>query len=61
MDGTLVIPNLSDENSAEDVDVDVNIITSGPEGDALKTMLRKYGTTMLRQQFAKYIASLKEG
>lgn len=60
VDGTLVIPNLSDENSAEDVDVDVNIITSGPEGDALKTMLRKYGTTMLRQQFAKYIASLKE-
>ena len=61
VEGSIVIPNLSDENSADEVDVDVTVTTSGSEGEALKTMLRTTGTKLVREQLGKYIKSLKEG
>jgi len=60
VEGSIVIPNLSDENSADEVDVDVTVTTSGSEGEALKTMLRTTGTKLVREQLGKYIKSLKE-
>nr|CAG4650318.1 EOG090X09QT [Sida crystallina] len=60
IDGSIVIPNLSDEHSPEEVDLDVNLVTTGPEADALKLMLRTVGTKLIREQLAKYIKSLKE-
>ena len=61
VEGSIVIPNLSDEHDPDDVDVDVTVTSSGTEADALKLMLRTVGTKILRGQLAKYIKSLKEG
>nr|CAG4641866.1 EOG090X09QT [Eurycercus lamellatus] len=60
VEGSIVIPNLSDENDAEEVDVNVTISTSGPEADTLKDLMRHLGTKLIREQLAKYIKSLKE-
>lgn len=57
----MVVPNLSDENSAEEVDINVTVSTTGPDADALKEMMRIHGAKKIRDQLAKYIKSLKEG
>lgn len=61
IEGTIIIPNLSDENNAEEVDVNVTISSTGPDAEALKEMLRIAGAVKIREQLAKYIKSLKEG
>nr|CAG4647225.1 EOG090X09QT [Megafenestra aurita] len=60
IEGTIIIPNLSDENNAEEVDVNVTISSTGPDAEALKEMLRIAGAVKIREQLAKYIKSLKE-
>nr|CAG4646417.1 EOG090X09QT [Macrothrix elegans] len=60
VEGTIVIPNLSDENDADEVDVNVSTTTTGPEADILREFLRIQGAVVIRQQLAKYIKSLKE-
>nr|CAG4648765.1 EOG090X09QT [Polyphemus pediculus] len=60
VEGLIVIPNLSDENNASEVDVDVTLTKNSDAGDKLKLMMRTYGTKIIREQLAKYIKSLKE-
>jgi hypothetical protein len=61
IEGTVIIPNLSDENNAEEVDVNVSTTATGPDADAMKQMMRIVGAKVIREQLAKYIKSLKEG
>ena len=62
IEGTVIIPNLSDENNAEEVDVNVSTSATGsPDADAMKQMMRIVGAKVIREQLAKYIKSLKEG
>ena len=61
IDGTVVIPNLSDENNADELDINVTTTSTGPDADALKDMMRSLGTKLIKEQLAKYIKSLKEG
>lgn len=57
----MIIPNLSDENDADEVDINVSTSTTGPDADALREMVRIKGAIQIREQLAKYIKSLKEG
>jgi len=55
--GTYEVPNLSEELTADEVDVN---ILSKDRKDDLKDFARIVGTKKLQEQFGKYIASLKE-
>lgn len=61
VEGTVSIPNLSDENDPKDLDISFATTTSSPEADILKQLMRSQGTQLIRDQLAKYIKSLKEG
>lgn len=61
VEGTVTIPNLSDENDADDLDISVGTSTLGPEADVLREMMRTTGAKKIREQLGKYIKSLKEG
>lgn len=61
IEGTIIIPNLSDENNADEVDVNVTTSATGPDADAMKQLMRTVGAKVIREQLAKYIKSLKEG
>ncbi|XP_046437487.1 activator of 90 kDa heat shock protein ATPase homolog 1-like [Daphnia pulex] len=60
IEGTVIIPNLSDENNADEVDVNVTTSATGPDADAMKQLMRTVGAKVIREQLAKYIKSLKE-
>ena len=59
--GTIEIPNLSEENDADEIDVQVSLDekSSGNEADLLKEMMRKKGADTIRKQLAEYITTLK--
>jgi activator of HSP90 ATPase len=56
--GNYEVPNLSEEYEAHEVDVNITMKESKPFD--LKEFARKEGEKKLREQFAKYITSLKE-
>ncbi|KAK6046524.1 activator of Hsp90 ATPase [Cooperia oncophora] len=58
--GTLEIPNLSDENDASEVDVNVSVDTKGPHEATIRDLLRKAGTEKIRAALDVYIRELKE-
>lgn len=60
IEGTVIIPNLSDENNADELDLNVTTSSTGPDADALKQMMRTVGAKLIKEQLAKYIKSLKE-
>lgn len=60
IEGTVVIPNLSDENEADELDINITTSSTGPDADALKDMMRSLGAKLIKEQLAKYIKSLKE-
>lgn len=61
VNGTIEIPNLSEENSIDEVEVDVALTsTETPENRKVKDLLRKRGATEVRQQLKKWLTELKE-
>lgn len=58
--GKLEIPNLSEENNAEEINVDVTLDSSGSKADILKELMRTKGEKTIRQQLAKYILALRD-
>lgn len=58
--GELVIPNLSDENEADEVDVEVTAEGNSDAAHKLKQLWLKRGRDEIRKRLATYIASLKE-
>lgn len=62
--GDLEIPNLSEENDPEEIDVQVSLKTESGKmeslvGPALKELLRNKGTKIIREKLATYISELK--
>lgn len=62
VEGEIEIPNLSEENGSEEVEVQVTVKKGSGTviGDALKELLRNKGTTLLQNQLAKYISELRD-
>lgn len=58
--GNLTIPNLSEENSADEVDVDIDVVTEGEEAFMVKDFVRVFGTGQIRKQLGCYIMELKQ-
>ena len=58
--GSIDIPNLSEENSADEVDVEVSIDSNDFNSEILKGVMRNKGTTVIREQLQKYILSLRD-
>ncbi|KAK8756562.1 hypothetical protein V5799_000742 [Amblyomma americanum] len=61
IEGTVEIPNLSEEHDPEDVDVTVTVSSSSDKADALKELMRSKGTDLIRERLAAYISALKKG
>ncbi|PIK42889.1 putative activator of 90 kDa heat shock protein ATPase-like 1-like [Apostichopus japonicus] len=59
LSGKAEIPNLSDENDAEDVDVTITVKTNTEEANKLKDMMRKDGIKLIKEKLGDYIDSLK--
>nr|KAG5696978.1 hypothetical protein BaRGS_008440 [Batillaria attramentaria] len=58
--GKFDIPNLSEENDPEDIDLNVTTDKDTDEARAVKEIMRKKGLEMVQQAVAKYIAGLKQ-
>ncbi|XP_055880632.1 activator of 90 kDa heat shock protein ATPase homolog 1-like [Biomphalaria glabrata] len=57
--GQFVIPNLSEENDASEIDVNVTADKSCNEAHELKDIFRVEGAKLIRTQLEKYITDLK--
>ena len=60
--GKFEIPNVSEENSADDVEVEVSVDESSQTkvgSDALKELVRKKGINEIRSKIAEYVTRLK--
>lgn len=58
--GHVEIPNLSDENEADEVDVILSLDTPGPHEAEIRHFFNTEVTTFVRNQIAVYIRQLKE-
>lgn len=58
--GKLTIPNLSEENDLEDVEITVTIDESNDESETLKQFMYNVGRERIRYQLGVYIKELKE-
>ncbi len=58
--GTLEIPNLSEENSAQEVVIDINVDSDDFNSEILKEVMRNKGSEVIRQEISKYIISLRD-
>ncbi|XP_038072203.1 activator of 90 kDa heat shock protein ATPase homolog 1-like [Patiria miniata] len=58
--GHVEIPNLSDENDLDQIDITVTTKKNTEESRILKEIMRSKGTTVIREQLGKYITFLKE-
>lgn len=58
--GKINIPNLSEENSVDEVEVTITIDKNTPEGTHVKESLYSEGRSLIREILEKYVSSLKE-
>lgn len=58
--GTIEIPNLSEENNADEITIDVTLNSSGTNADILKELMRTKGQAQIRKQLSKYIMALRD-
>lgn len=58
--GKFSIPNLSEENDADDIDIEFTCNKESDESYKVKEFLRKKGTKEIQNKLAKYIHDLKE-
>ncbi|KAJ7390774.1 AHA1, activator of heat shock 90kDa protein ATPase [Desmophyllum pertusum] len=58
--GKIEIPNLSEENDVEEVDVLVTAEKSSDESYQLKEMVRSVGTALIREKMSQYITELRQ-
>uniref|UniRef100_A0AC35TTP8 Aha1_N domain-containing protein n=1 Tax=Rhabditophanes sp. KR3021 TaxID=114890 RepID=A0AC35TTP8_9BILA len=57
--GEIEIPNLSDENTADEIDCTSTVETKGPHESDIKSLINKEGTALVQKQCAIYINRLK--
>ncbi|XP_067628243.1 activator of 90 kDa heat shock protein ATPase homolog 1 [Eurosta solidaginis] len=58
--GKITIPNLSEENEIDDVEITITIDESNDESENLKQFMYNIGRDVVRKQLALYIKELKE-
>lgn len=58
--GKINIPNLSEENEVDEVEVTVTIDKNTPEATHVKEILYSEGRSVIRERLGKYVTSLKE-
>lgn len=58
--GKITIPNLSEENDIDEVEVTITIDESNDESEMLKQFMYNIGRDKIKQQLALYIKELKE-
>ncbi|CAD6196421.1 unnamed protein product [Caenorhabditis auriculariae] len=58
--GKIEVPNLSDENSASELDVSSTLETKGPHEAQIRNVLKKKGTEVVQEALGAYIRELKE-
>lgn len=61
VEGTIQIPNLSDENDISEIDVNVTLKDKSEAGSKLKEFLLKDGKEILKKQIGQYVILLREG
>lgn len=59
--GEIEIPNLSEEHSPEEVDINVSLDEKQSEGTHVKDFIRTKGVKVIREQLKQYIKDLREG
>lgn len=59
-DGTITIPNLSEENDLDEVDITIAINESNEYADRLKKFMYNVGRNIIRQQLGVYLKELRE-
>ncbi|CAH0383977.1 unnamed protein product [Bemisia tabaci] len=60
IEGKVAIPNLSEENSVEEIEVNTSLKEPSKEGEVVKDFMYQEGRSKIREQLAAYISSLKE-
>jgi activator of HSP90 ATPase len=57
--GKITIPNLSEENTIDEIDITITIDESNDKSEKLKAFMYNFGRDQIREQLNKYITSLK--
>ena len=60
-EGSIEIPNLSEENDPEDIDVNVSVTKNDKISYNLKEFVRKTGTKLIQDLISVYIKDLRIG
>lgn len=60
IDGKINIPNLSEENDINEIDIVITLNNSTDEGEKVKHFLHTKGKDKIREKLSKYVSSLKE-
>lgn len=58
--GKITIPNLSEENDMEDIEITISIEKNDEESNKLKSFMYNVGRDKIRQQLGVYLKDLKE-
>lgn len=58
--GTITIPNLSEENDIDDIDVEITIDESNEKSENIKTFMYNVGRDKIREQLNIYIKELRQ-
>lgn len=59
INGKITIPNLSEENDLDEIDLTVTVEESNDKSEIVKQFMYTLGRTKIREQIGKYINSLK--
>lgn len=59
IDGKITIPNLSEENELDEIDITVTVNDSNDKSELLKQFMYKVGRDKIREKIGEYIKSLK--
>lgn len=59
INGKITIPNLSEENDLDEIDITVTVDESNEKSEILKQFMYNVGRVKIREQIGKYMTSLK--
>lgn len=59
--GKINIPNLSEENEINEVDVSFTATETTLEAETIRDVLKQFGVDIIREQLSKYVQGLKAG
>lgn len=59
INGKITIPNLSEENDLDEIDITITVDESNEQSEVLKQFMYTVGRGKIREQIGKYITSLK--